>query len=87
MDGGLMFFEPEVRVGPLFYDRRPHQCCWPMWGDSRNIDTKRVCGAGVQVGSKVPYCPDHLERQRGPGSKSERSAPRVLLKLTEGGKA
>jgi len=55
--------EPVTR--PLFKDRPNDRCCWPMWGDHERIENKRCCGALVSMGSKIPYCAEHLQRQTG----------------------
>jgi hypothetical protein len=55
----------ERAENPLFYRRPNHRCCWPMWGDRTRWEEKRVCGAIVSAGSKIPYCVEHLERSGG----------------------
>lgn len=70
---------------PLFIERRAQECAWPLWGEGVPLEQKRCCGAAVQAGSKVPYCPDHLQRQRGAGAVSEQSAARALLALSKEG--
>lgn len=59
---------PEVAVEeqlshPLFTARRPHQCAWPLWRGDEPLTLKRCCGARVRLGSKIPYCAEHLETQ------------------------
>lgn len=66
---------------PLFVDRRADQCAWPLWADSTPAKDRRVCGNPVKADSKIPYCVEHLEAQRGKGAPVERSAIRPARSL------
>lgn len=55
----------ERAENPLFFNRRTHQCCWPLWNGIIPLEEKRTCGALVEAGSKIPYCAEHLQRQMG----------------------
>lgn len=55
-------------------------CKFPLWNhrDRFNFDTDTFCGA-PRIDGK-PYCQFHCDVARGPGTRSERDAPRALKK-------
>lgn len=46
---------PPDREGVPFFDIRPGQCRWPLWGRSTPISEKQFCGEPVIPGKS--YCP------------------------------
>lgn len=57
------------------------QCKWPLWDDlsGEMASEAKVCGDAALDGKT--YCPRHHKISIGPGTISERSAHRDLIKM------